>query len=79
MRCSREIFGHDLTNALFGLMDAWVGLMGKFAVCSGQSKQFRLECQVSGFRFKSKFKFKNKFRVRSYELLGYWVIGLLSY
>ena len=65
MRCSREIFGHDLTNALFGLMDAWVGLMGKFAVCSGQSKQFRLECQVSGFRFKFKFKHQVQEQVQS--------------
>ncbi|AEM72283.1 hypothetical protein Murru_3264 [Allomuricauda ruestringensis DSM 13258] len=52
MQCSRESFGHDLTNAPFGLMDARVGLMGKFSVCSGQSAvgSQKVQTQVSSSR-----------------------------
>ncbi|AEM72481.1 hypothetical protein Murru_3469 [Allomuricauda ruestringensis DSM 13258] len=70
MRCSRESFGHDLTNAPFGLMDAGVGLMGKFAVCSGESKKFRLKHQVQERRKERQDRCALDTRTKTSEVWG---------
>ncbi len=59
---SGKCFGHDLTDAGFGLTDGRFGLMGVEAgsrespACRRQGSRNLVKSPSSGFKFKSKFQ-----------------------